>query len=278
MKNLAGYILSSGLVLIFVFGNLALNRSCSELHSKYTHEGDQQIPVQDTAKYIIESDTLEWIRPRFWERREARLRLVKEGIRGQGIDDEHVLNAMRHVPRHLFVPEGQQAWAYLNRPLPIGYDQTISQPYIVAFMTEQLDLQPGDKVLEIGTGSGYQAAVLSELTPHVYTIEIVKSLGIEARKRFQNLGYHTIQTRIGDGYKGWPEDAPFDAIILTAAADEIPLPLLTQLNAGGVLVMPKGREGETQVLVKITKNEEGKLHQKQLLPVRFVPMTGEIKN
>lgn len=216
-----------------------------------------------------------WHKPRFEEHRAERHRMVQEGIKQQGVIDPKVLAAMRHVPRHLFVPRQYREYAYQNRPLPIGHEQTISQPYIVAYMTQMLDLKAGEKVLEIGTGSGYQAAVLSELTPRVYTIEIIKALARQARKRFQKLGYHTIRTKIGDGYKGWPEYAPFDAIILTAAPKNIPDPLVEQLAPGGVLVAPVGGQHETQYIVKITKTEEGKIQRQRKIPVRFVPMTGK---
>lgn len=222
-------------------------------------------------------DTLDWPHPRFPERRRERHKMVQEGIKKQGITDSATMEAMRHVPRHLFVPEAYRQYAYQNRPLPIGYGQTISQPYIVAYMTQILDLKAGEKVLEIGTGSGYQAAVLSEMTPHVYTIEIVEELGKQAKARFDSLGYSTIKTKIGDGYKGWPEYAPFDAIILTAAASHIPKPLIRQLRPGGIMVMPVGEAGETQMLTKVTKSEDGEVHIRRQLPVRFVPMTGEIQ-
>ena len=241
-------------------------------------------PVPDPPPATVTSaaaasipDTVAWERPRFSERQAERNRLVERGVKRQGVTDEEVLAAMRNVPRHLFVPESQRPNAYLNRPLRIGWGQTISQPYIVAYMTALLDLEADEKVLEIGTGSGYQAAVLSELTPHVYTIEIVEELGKQARKRFKELGYHTIKTKIGDGYKGWPENAPFDAIILTAAADEIPPPLLEQLNTGGVLVMPEGEPTGPQTLIRVTRNERGEVSREQKLPVRFVPMTGEVQ-
>lgn len=226
----------------------------------------------------IPPDTVEWDRPRFSERQDERHRLVGQTIEARGISDERVLEAMRHVPRHLFVPESRRKNAYQDRPLPIGEGQTISQPFIVAYMTQMLDLQSGEKVLEIGTGSGYQAAVLSELTPRVYTIEIVEELGRQARQLFEKLGYNTIQTKIGDGYKGWPEHAPFDAIILTAAAEKIPQPLIEQLKPGGILVMPEGEPRGPQILIKVTKNEEGEITKKRMLPVRFVPMTGEVQN
>lgn len=224
------------------------------------------------------ADTLQWERPSFSERRDERHTMVRQSIRQNGITDTKTLKAMRNVPRHLFVPEHYQEHAYQNRPLPIRGGQTISQPYIVAYMTQMLDIQAGEKVLEIGTGSGYQAAVLSELTPNVYTIEIVEELGKQARARFEELGYHTIKTKIGDGYKGWPEHAPFDAVILTAAPETIPDPLIDQLAPGGVLVAPVGKQDETQFLVKVTKAEDGTIHTQRNIPVRFVPMTGGPEN
>lgn len=224
---------------------------------------------------ISVADTVNWPRPRFEEHQEERHRLVARGIEAQGVTDPATLEAMRNVPRHLFVPESYRQHAYLNRPLPIGHDQTISQPFIVGYMTAMLELEAGEKVLEIGTGSGYQAAVLSEITPYVFTIEIVEELGKKARKTFQSLGYETIQNKIGDGYKGWPEHAPFDAIILTAAPEEIPQPLIDQLKPGGILLAPVGSTDETQYLTKVTKNSEGEVQFQRQLAVRFVPMTGE---
>lgn len=224
------------------------------------------------------TDTLHWDRPRFDQRKNERHQMVEEGIIDRGITDSAIVAAMKHVPRHFFVPKNYQELAYANRPLPIGHDQTISQPYIVAYMTKWLEIDPGEKVLEIGTGSGYQAAVLSELTPHVYTIEIVKPLGDQAIKRFEILGYHTIQTKIGDGYKGWPEYAPFDKIILTAAPEEIPQPLIDQLALGGIMIAPVGSVNSNQILTKITKDNEGNISRKKMLPVRFVPMTGKSRN
>ncbi|MBD3165620.1 protein-L-isoaspartate(D-aspartate) O-methyltransferase [bacterium] len=212
-------------------------------------------------------------RPRFDERADERRRMVEMHIRPE-IDDNRVLAAMRHVPRHLFVPPRLRGDAYANRPLPIGQGQTISQPYIVAAMTEALKLKPDDKVLEIGTGSGYQAAVLSELTPRVYSIEILESLGNEARERFQQLGYDTIETRIADGYYGWEEHAPFDAIIVTAAAGHLPPPLIAQLAPGGRMIAPVGGPYEVQRLILVTKDQDGEVRHEFLMPVRFVPMTG----
>jgi protein-L-isoaspartate(D-aspartate) O-methyltransferase len=179
---------------------------------------------------------------------------------------------MLKVPRHEFVPEHLRPLAYSDSPLPIGEDQTISQPYIVAFMTEALKLKPHDKVLEIGTGSGYQAAVLAEIADSVFTIEIIESLGKSADVRLKRLGYQNVVVRIGDGYQGWVEEAPFDAIMVTAAPDQVPQPLIDQLKVGGRLVIPVGVE--EQELVRITKTNEG-VTRENLLPVMFVPMTGE---
>jgi protein-L-isoaspartate(D-aspartate) O-methyltransferase len=198
--------------------------------------------------------------------------MVREQIEAQGVRDARVLAAMRKVPRHLFVPPEEQADAYDDSPLPIGYHQTISQPYVVAFMTEALELKPQDRALEIGTGSGYQAAVLAELVREVYTIEIIEPLAKEAEARLKRLGYSNVHLRIGDGYRGWPEAAPFDAIIVTAAPDHVPQPLVEQLSQGGRLVLPLGRWDQN--LVRIRRTEKG-VAQETLLPVRFVPMKGE---
>ncbi|HFD81599.1 MAG TPA: protein-L-isoaspartate(D-aspartate) O-methyltransferase [Gammaproteobacteria bacterium] len=189
--------------------------------------------------------------------------------------DARVMDAMARVPRHLFVPPERRSQAYENRPLPIGYGQTISQPYIVALMTDLLGLKPGDRVLEIGTGSGYQAALLAELTDQVYSMEIIEPLAQRARKVLDRLGYHRVRTRVGDGYYGWPEQAPFDAIIVTAAADHVPPPLVAQLKPGGRMLIPVGSRFMAQQLVVVTRNEDGSIHTRQILPVRFVPLTGE---
>ena len=181
---------------------------------------------------------------------------------------------MRRVPRHVFVPESQRADAYEDRPLPIGHGQTISQPYIVAFMTQALDVRATDRVLEIGTGSGYQAAVLCELAKEVYTIEIVTPLAERARETLTGLGYRNVHVRAGNGYLGWPEQAPFDRVIVTAAPEEVPTALVDQLNAGGLMAIPVG--GIDQELRILRKNTAG-LETLQTLPVRFVPMTGKPK-
>jgi protein-L-isoaspartate(D-aspartate) O-methyltransferase len=204
--------------------------------------------------------------------RAARLRMVAAQIEARGVGDPRVLDAMRRVERHRFVPESQRPFAYQDRPLPIGHGQTISQPYIVAVMTEAARVQPGARVLEIGTGSGYQAAVLSLLAGQVLSIEVVEPLAEAAAARLESLGYRNVTVRAGDGYRGWPERAPFDAILVTAAPPEIPPPLLDQLAIGGRLVAPVG-EG-SQELVVVTRTAAG-LTRRHLLPVRFVPMTGE---
>lgn len=191
------------------------------------------------------------------------------------VRDAKVLQVMRTVPRHVFVTNDYQSRAYGDSPLPIGHGQTISQPYIVALMTEALQLTPEMKVLEIGTGSGYQAAVLAHLTPHVYTIEIVRPLGESAQRVFLEQGYDNIRCRIGDGYKGWPEAAPFDVIIVTCAAEDIPQPLWEQLKPGGRIVIPTGSAWGAQVLVVVTKTPDGRRSTKTITGVRFVPMTRE---
>jgi protein-L-isoaspartate(D-aspartate) O-methyltransferase len=199
-------------------------------------------------------------------------RMVRDQISAREVRDPRVLAAMRKIRRHLFVPPEWQSLAYADQPLPIGRGQTISQPYIVAFMTEALELKPGDRVLEIGTGSGYQAAVLAELVREVYSIEIVEPLAREAETRLRHLGYTNVQVRAGDGYRGWPDAAPFDAIMVTAAPDHVPAPLLEQLALNGRLILPVGRF--YQDLIRIRRTSTG-LKKETLLPVRFVPMTGE---
>jgi len=201
-----------------------------------------------------------------------RKKMVETQIEARGVSDRKVLAAMRKVPRHLFIPPMYRGQAYEDHPVPIGEDQTISQPYIVALMTELLGLKGGEKVLEVGTGSGYQAAILAEIASEVYTIEIIESLGKSALARLKEMGYKNIHARIGDGYVGWPEAAPFDCIIVTAAPPAVPPPLIQQLKVGGRLVIPVGEI--YQELKVITKTETG-VAERSVIPVLFVPMTGE---
>lgn len=242
MKN--KYIMASICILsIFLFQQ-------QTLADNYTRQRQQMIAdiqhdVQKTAKFI-QNDSF----------------------------DEKVMQAMQDVPRHEFVPPGQLKQAYKNRPLPIGYGQTISQPYIVALMTDLLNPRSDHKILEIGTGSGYQAAVLSKLVDKVYSIEIIEKLGIRSARLVKRLGYENIETRIADGYDGWPEQAPFDGIIVTAAISHIPPPLVDQLKPGGLLVIPVGTRFQTQYLTLVEKDPQGKVSTRQILPVRFVPFTG----
>ena len=207
-------------------------------------------------------------------RQSERTRMVEEQLRARDITSARVLDAMREVPRHLFVPEAQQAAAYGDYPLPIGHDQTISQPYIVAFMTQALEIAPEHRVLEIGTGSGYQAAVLSVLAKDVYTIEIVAPLAERARATLSRLGYANVHVRTGNGYLGWPEHAPFDRIMVTAAPDEVPPALVQQLNVGGLMAIPVGTTTQELRILRRTATGTETL---RTLPVRFVPMTGKPK-
>ncbi len=198
-----------------------------------------------------------------------RARMVREQLRGRDLTDPRVLDAMGRIPRHLFIPEASRNAAYADRPLSIGHGQTISQPYIVAFMTQALKLQPEHKVLEIGTGSGYQAAVLAELVRDVYTIEIIQPLGERARTTLESVGYRNVRVRIGDGYLGWPEQAPFDRIMVTAAPEAVPQALVDQLAVGGLMAVPVGSLIQE---LRILRKTEKRLETLDTLPVRFVPM------
>ncbi|GAK58986.1 protein-L-isoaspartate O-methyltransferase [Candidatus Vecturithrix granuli] len=208
----------------------------------------------------------------YTQRRNA---MVKQTIEDRGVRDPNVLRAMLTVLRHEFVPEDLKEYAYEDRPLPIGLGQTISQPYIVAYMTELLEAGSEAKVLEIGTGSGYQAAILAEIVKEVYTIEIFEELGKQAQNCFERLGYNTIKSKIGDGYYGWEEFAPFDGIIVTCAADHIPPPLIQQLKPGGRIVIPVGGVYQVQMLMLVMKDAQGNVTVKNMLPVRFVPLLGD---
>ena len=220
--------------------------------------GDEYAQARQQLVEAIEQDV-----------RDTSLYLDKEAL------DPRVMAAIARVPRHEFVPAAQRRHAYDNRPLSIGHGQTISQPYIVALMSDLIKPQPGDSVLELGTGSGYQAAMLAELTGHVYSIEIIEELGAQAAARLSRLGYDNVTLRIGDGYYGWEEHAPFDAIVVTAAASHVPPPLVAQLKPGGRMVIPVGSRFLTQQLVLIEKDPDGQLVTRQILPVKFVPLTGE---
>jgi protein-L-isoaspartate(D-aspartate) O-methyltransferase len=213
--------------------------------------------------------------------RKQMLAEIEEGLRATSryIDkksfDMKVMQAMDTVPRHEFVPESMRVKAYDDRPLPIGHGQTISQPYIVALMTDLLQTQPEHRVLEIGTGSGYQAAVLSQLVKQVYSIEIIEPLGLSTAQLLDRLAYKNIETRIADGYDGWPQQAPFDGIIVTAAISHIPPPLVRQLKKGGRMIIPVGSRFQTQYLTLVEKDKQGAITTRQILPVTFVPFTGE---
>lgn len=206
-----------------------------------------------------------------------RLEMVRKQIAGQGITDTTTLRAMRTVPRHEFVPERYRDQAYGDHPLPIGYGQTISQPYIVAYMTEIIQPRPGMKVLEVGTGSGYQAAILAEAGCEVYTIEIFRDLATSAQERLARLGYRSVKVRHGDGHFGWPEEAPFDAIVVTAAAGYIPPDLIAQLKPGGRMVIPVGSVYGVQNLILVQKDQDGNTRTRNLLPVRFVPLLSGLR-
>ena len=209
--------------------------------------------------------------------RQLREKMVAEQLQGRDIYKASVLEAMGEVPRHVFVPEDYRPYAYRDQALPIGEGQTISQPYIVAYMTQALRLRPEDRVLEIGTGSGYQAAVLSLLSRQVYSIEIVEPLALAARERLKNLGYENIAVHVGDGYNGWPSQAPFDAIMVTAGAEQLPQPLMDQLAEDGRMIIPIGPHGGVRQLTLITK-KKGKYKFEKLMPVRFVPFIRKSKD
>ena len=220
-----------------------------------------------------------WCRPDGQLRREpdwaaARTAMVRDQLRGRDVQDARVLDAMSRVPRHLFVPDASRAEAYGDYPLPIGYGQTISQPYIVGFMSQALEVEPHHRVLEIGTGSGYQAAILAELAREVYTIEIVAPLSEQARKTLEDLGYKNVRIKTGNGYLGWPEHAPYDRVMVTAAPDEVPRALVEQLRVGGLMAIPVGTIDQE---LRILRRTDSGLELLRTLPVRFVPMVGKPK-
>ncbi len=231
----------------------------------------QQPPEEDASALAVE------ILPRTEERAEERLRMVERQIKAHRFRSKQVLEAMTQVPRHWFVPDEYQRFAYSDHPLPIGYDQTIAQPYVVAVMTKLLDVEPGDKVLVIGTGAGYQAAVLAELTEQVFTIEIIEPLAERTARLFEEKGYLTIQTRVGDGNEGWPEEAPFDAIIVTCEPEAVPPLLVQQLTFGGRMCIPVA-VGETQQnLILMEKDWEGDLIRQRIEAITFVPLTDKAR-
>jgi len=243
--------MSIKLFIVGVFAQLVLLSSGLVIADKYTQQRQQMVAeieddVEITAKYINKKSF-----------------------------NQAVIQAMNSVPRHEFVPANMRSVAYENRPLPIGFGQTISQPYIVALMTDLLQPQPDHRVLEIGTGSGYQAAVLSQLVADVYSIEIIEELGKSSAQLLTRLDYDNIETRIADGYDGWPQHAPFDSIIVTAAISHIPPPLIQQLKNGGRMVIPVGTRFQTQYLTLVEKDKHGNITTRQLLPVIFVPFTGD---
>ncbi len=262
-----------GLLLLSCKKQPALPRPVSDTPPESPSNEPEITPAQTTESAKTEPPA--WPHPRSDEREDDRRRMAGVIERVYGLKDKQALAAIRNVPRHWFVPDHLQAQAYFDGPLPIGQGQTISQPYIVAYMTSLLGLDESKSVLEIGTGSGYQAAVLSELTPHVYSIEILEALGKAAQKKLKDLGYSTVQVKIGDGYKGWPEHAPFDAIIVTCAPDHIPPDLIEQLKTGGKMVIPVGGVFRVQDLILVTKDAEGEIHKESKMPVRFVPLTRE---
>jgi len=244
----------------------ANNKSENSEPNKQSKTDKEKMPKKPTHSH-----------PAFEQRKEERARMVRTQIAARDIQDANMLEAMLTVPRHAFVREGDLRRAYNDHPLPIGLGQTISQPYIVAYMTEALKLDPNDKVLEIGTGSGYQAAVCAEIAKEIYTIEILEQLAESAGKRLKELGYENVSVKSGDGYFGWPEEGPFDAIIITAATPMFPPPLIEQLKAGGVMILPLGSPYGPQRLVLVTKERNGQIKSRGLLPVRFVPMVGRVQ-
>ncbi|MBN1126290.1 MAG: protein-L-isoaspartate(D-aspartate) O-methyltransferase [Sedimentisphaerales bacterium] len=261
--------------MAFVFAT-ALLAGCDRTGTEMVPPDNSDSPpaARPSATGTEPNDT-SWFRPRSDERARERAAMVDQIQQVYGLESPTVLKAMRNVPRHWFILPSNQSRAYQDQPLLIGYGQTISQPFIVAYMTDVLKLEPDDKVLEIGTGSGYQAAVLYEFTPHVYTIEIVEPLARRAKQIFHQYGYNRIDARTGDGYKGLPDIAPFDAIIVTCAPDHIPRPLLDQLVVGGRMIIPVGDQWGLQELILVSKQADGSITRESKMPVRFVPLTRE---
>jgi len=247
-------------LILFIMSILGLSAGCQQISPEATT--DLSASTSTPSQTLKDGFT------------NARENMVKLQIQARGIQDAAVLEAMRKVPRHAFVPDKHLDQAYADHPLPIGFGQTISQPYIVALMTEALEVQPGDRVLEVGTGSGYQAAVLAEMQAEVYTVEIIPELADQAREQLKQVGYTDVEVKNGDGYYGWEENAPYEKIIVTAAPDHLPQPLIQQLKEGGRLVIPIGPIGAVQTLWLYEKID-GEIQTKNLGDVRFVPLTGE---
>jgi protein-L-isoaspartate(D-aspartate) O-methyltransferase len=266
--GLAAVLLAAVILLLVAYGNGRSGPPEAPSPPAPDAEAETTPPAGEADK----EDVARWQPPDFTERREERGQMARTIENAYKLADEEVLDAMRSVPRHAFVPADHRDEAYADTPLPIGYGQTISQPYIVAEMTRQLKLKPTSKVLEVGTGSGYQAAVLTEFTPFVTTIEIIEPLAAAARRRLTRLGYDVVAVRHGDGYYGWEEKAPFDGIIVTCATGQIPPPLLRQLAPGGRMIVPVGAAFATQSLMLVAKDAEGTVRSRSLMAVRFVPL------
>ena len=266
------FLVAALLFLTIIFASQSKGADANQAPADANAESERKQKSSEEKKVPRPEHT----HPAFTQRVKEREEMVATQIQARDINDPNVLKAMRIVPRHAFVGDREQGLAYADHPLPIGFDQTISQPYIVAFMTQALELKPDSKVLEIGTGSGYQAAVCAEIAAEVYTIEIVEGLAKSAGEKLKELGYPNVFVRAGDGYFGWPEKAPFDAIIGTAAAERIPPPLIEQLKPGGRMILPYETAFGFQHLVLITKDDRGNISKRNVMPVMFVPMTGEV--
>lgn len=273
-KRFSFYLLYAAVLLILIIVCRTDGQAAS---SKLPQNQNDSLTTEKTAHQdpntIFSQQKKNWSRPRSDERLDERKQMVSRIQHYYGLHNKDVLNAVLNVPRHWFVPERLQYAAYADTPLAIGHNQTISQPFIIAYMTGLFDLDPNDVVLEVGTGSGYQAAILYELTPHVFSIEILKPLADTARTRLHRRGYSNICVKHGDGYQGWPRFAPFDAIIVTCAPEHIPSPLLEQLAPGGKIVIPVGSRYGIQKLYLVTKDKQGEITKKSMMPVRFVPLT-----
>jgi protein-L-isoaspartate(D-aspartate) O-methyltransferase len=282
-KKLTYAFSSAAVLFLLLSGNAILNDSKKELvfASENTEPNKPPSDVNETQKQekpqVKKPSRSDHSHPSFNERIGERARMVSSQISSRGIRDPNTLEALKIVPRHFFVGKSELRRAYGDYPLPIGFGQTISQPYIVGYMTEALKLGAKDKVLEIGTGSGYQAAVCAEIAQEVYTIEIIEELAESAKGRLKELGYENVFVKAADGFFGWEEKGPFDAIIITCAAGFVPPPLIEQLKPDGKMILPLGSPFGAQTLVLVTKNDKGEVRSESLLPVRFVPMVGHIK-